>query len=190
MGETLILPGILSVVLFGASFALLLWGDWREAKPFKVILILFCVASACGTFCTVYTLLKTANRLTEKYVVTGFDVEYSTIAETDVFGIDADSYTILPTGNKLPKKTLYVLLERRDTSVVWYNETSDATAIEIVDKPAAGCEKMTLISTKVKRIKVGSASARDIKQSAADLQVNCKYAVGDTVKVFKNLIVR
>lgn len=190
MNETLILLGVISVVLFGASFALLLWGDWREAKPFKVILIVLCVASVCGTFCTVYTQLKAVDRQTEKYVVIGFDVEYSTIAETDVFGIDADSYTILPTGNKLPKKTLYVLLERRDTSVVWYNETSDAMVIEIIDKPIAGCEKMTLISTKAKRIKVGSAEARDIKQSAADLRVNCKYAVGDTVKVYKNRIVR
>lgn len=188
MSETLIVLGMLSVVLFGTSFALLLWGDWRKAKPFKVILIMLCIASACGAFCTIYTQLKAIDKLTEKYVVAGFDIENSTIPETDVFGIDADSYTILPTGNKLPKKTLYVLLERRDTSTVWYNKTSNPA--EIIDKPIAGCEKMTLISTKAKRIKVGSAEARDIKQSAADLQVSCKYAIGDTVKVYNNRIVR
>lgn len=190
MNETLILLGILSVVLFGASFALLLWGDWRKAKPFKVILILLCIASVCGTFCTIYTQLKTADRLTKQYVVTGFDVEYSTIAETDVFGVDADSYTILPTGKKLPKKTLFVLLERQDTSEVWCNETSDPEVLELADKSGAGCKKMTLITKKVKRIKVGSAEARDIKQTAADLEVKCKYAVGDTVRVYGNRIVR
>lgn len=190
MNETLILLGILSVVLFGASFTLLLWGDWRKAKPFKVILILLCIASVCGTFCTIYTQLKTADRLTKQYVITGFDVEHSTIAETDVFGVDADSYTILPTGNKLPKKTLFILLERRDTSEMWYHETSNPTVIELIEKPVAGCKKMTLITTTVKRIKVGSAEARDIKQTAADLEVKCKYAVGDTVKVRGDRIVR
>ena len=151
---------------------------------------MLCIASVCGTFCTIYTQLKTADRLTKQYVVTGFDVEYSTIAETDVFGVDADSYTILPTGNKLPKKTLFILLERRDTSEMWYHETSNPTVIELIDKPVAGCKKMTLITTKVKRIKVGSAEARDIKQTAADLEVKCKYAVGDTVRVYGNRIVR
>ena len=138
MNETLILSGILSVFLFGASLALLLWGDWRSAKPFKVILILLCVAGVCGTFC----------------------------------------------------KTLFILLERRDTSEMWYHETSNPTVIELIDKPVAGCKKMTLITTKVKRIKVGSAEARDIKQTAADLEVKCKYAVGDTVRVYGNRIVR
>ena len=71
MNETLILLGILSVVLFGASFTLLLWGDWRKAKPFKVILILLCIASVCGTFCNNYTQHKTSDRLTTQYVVSG-----------------------------------------------------------------------------------------------------------------------
>ena len=189
MNETLILSGILSVFLFGASLALLLWGDWRSAKPFKVILILLCVAGVCGTFCTIYTQLKTADRLTKQYVVTGFDVEYSTVAETDAFGVDADSYTVLPTGKKLPKKTLFVLLERRDTSEMWYRETSDAV-FEITDNPSADCKKMTLITKKVKRIKVGSASVRNNTQRVEDLHVKCKYAIGDTVKVRGNRIVR
>ena len=216
----MIVVGALSALVFVVSSGLLLFSDLKEAEPAKGILMALCLISACGasyypmfTNSTGQTKIgsdvdhstvvesernevtgfdvecSTASK-TERYEVVGFDVEYSTIAETDVFGVDADSYTILPTGNKLPKKTLFILLERRDTSEMWYHETSNPTVIELIDKPVAGCKKMTLITTKVKRIKVGSAEARDIKQTAADLEVKCKYAVGDTVRVYGNRIVR
>ena len=215
----MIVVGALSTLVFVVSSGLLLFSDLKEAGPVKGILMALCLISACGAYYPMFTNstgqtkigsdvdhstvvesernevtgfdveCSTASK-TERYEVVGFDVEYSTIAETDVFGVDADSYTILPTGNKLPKKTLFILLERRDTSEMWYHETSNPTVIELIDKPVAGCKKMTLITTKVKRIKVGSAEARDIKQTAADLEVKCKYAVGDTVRVYGNRIVR
>lgn len=220
MSDTLIVVGALSALVFVVSSGLLLFSDLKEAEPAKGILMALCLISACGasyypmfTNSTGQTKIgsdvdhstvvesernevtgfdvecSTASK-TERYEVVGFDVEYSTIAETDVFGVDADSYTILPTGKKLPKKTLFVLLERQDTSEVWCNETSDPEVLELADKSGAGCKKMTLITKKVKRIKVGSVSARDSSQSAEDLHVECKYAIGDTVKVRGNRIVR
>lgn len=159
------------LVLFGGAFTLLLWGDWKKAKTFKVVLILVAAVSACGTFCTIYTRLKTIDRLTEKYVVTGFEVEYSTIAETDVFGIDADSYTILPTGNKLLKKTLYGNLEWRDTSFVQQIDSS------------GNSKTICFVKTRVKRVKLGSAEATRPNQPGAEIKVKCRYKVGDTVKV-------
>ncbi len=215
----MIVVGALSTLVFVVSSGLLLFSDLKEAGPVKGILMALCLISACGAYYPMFTNstgqtkigsdvdhstvvesernevtgfdveCSTASK-TERYEVVGFDVEYSTIAETDVFGVDADSYTILPTGKKLPKKTLFVLLERQDTSEVWCNETSDPEVLELADKSGAGCKKMTLITKKVKRIKVGSVSARDSSQSAEDLHVECKYAIGDMVKVRGNRIVR
>lgn len=219
MSDTLIVVGALSTLVFVVSSGLLLFSDLKEAEPVKGILMALCLISACGAYYPMFTNSTRQTKIgsdvdhstvvesernevtgfdvecstaskTERYEVTGFDVEYSTIAETDVFGVDADSYTILPTGKKLPKKTLFVLLERQDTSEVWCNETSDPEVLELADKSGAGCKKMTLITKKVKRIKVGSVSARDSSQSAEDLHVECKYAIGDMVKVRGNRIVR
>ena len=169
--------GGLSLALFGGAFTLLLWGDWKKAKAFKVLLILVVAISAVGAFYAIYSQIKLAEQTTEKYVVVSFENQYSTVNETDVFGIDADSYTILPTGNKLLKKTLFVNLERRDTSLV-----------QQIDS-AGNSLPMRIVMLKAKTLRIGSAEATKPNQSGAEIKVKCRYDVGDTVKVRGDRIV-
>lgn len=178
---SIIVIGVLSVILFVASLAMLMCGDWK--KPVNAVLIMLCIIGACGLFYATFARNEAViEEYTEKYKVVGFEVVYTIFAETDVAG-DA------PAG-KLPKKTVFVVLEQRHASEVWYTETSDPDVFEVTDNPSADCKKMTLITKKVKKIKVGSASVRNNTQKVEDLHVKCKYSVGDTVNVRGNRIVR
>lgn len=166
-----IMLGGLSLVLFGGAFTLLLWGDFQKAKTFKIVLILLMAVSSVGAVYAIYSQLKLAAQIAEKYVIVALENEYSTVNETDVFGIDADSYTILPTGNKLLKKTLYGNLEWRDTSFVQQIDSS------------GNSKTICFVKTRVKRVKLGSAEATRPNQPGAEIKVKCRYKVGDTIKV-------
>lgn len=85
--------GGLSLVLFGGAFTLLLWGDFQKAKTFKIVLILLMAVSSVGAVYAIYSQLKFAAQIAEKYVIVALENEYSTVNETDVFGIDADKKT-------------------------------------------------------------------------------------------------
>ncbi len=177
MTDFQIMLGGLSLVLFGGAFTLLLWGDWKKAKAFKAILIVVVAISAVGAFYAIYSQIKLTEQTTEKYVLVSFENQYSTVNETDVIGLDGDSYTILPTGNKLLKKTLYGNLEWRDTSVV-----------QQIDS-AGNSEPIRIVTLKAKTLRIGSAEATRPNQSGAEIKVKCRYNIGDTVKVRGDRIV-